>query len=66
MGGELVGRVGPVGGPGGGEASRVGRRVGLYGPVAVNVHTARKGVTVCNGGVKNALLSRLNRVGREK
>ena len=43
------------GGQGGGEAGRVGRRVGWYGPVAENVYTTRKGV--CNGGVKNALLS---------
>ena len=43
---------------GGGVAGvgRVGRRVGWYGPVAVNVYTARKGV--CNGGVKNTLLAR--------
>ena len=39
-------------------------RVGWYGPAAVNVYTARKGV--CNGGVKNALRARYNRVGREK
>ena len=31
----------------------LGRRVGRYGQVTVNVYTARKGV--CNGGVKNAL-----------
>ena len=65
-GGWVAGRVGPGGGgtaglvgPGGGGVAgvgRVGRRVGWYGPVAVNVYTARKGV--CNGGVKNTLLAR--------
>ena len=58
-GGAVAGRVGPVGrvGPGGGGvAGRVGWRVGWYGPVAENVHTARK--FLCNGGVKNALLLR--------
>ena len=54
--GLLGGQGGPGGvcggGPGGGEAGLVGRRVGWYGPVAVNVNTARKGV--CNGGIKNA------------
>ena len=39
---------------GGGAAGRVSRRVGWYGPVAVNVYTARKGV--CNDRVKDALL----------
>ena len=46
------GRVGVVWGAGWG-LGRVGRRVRWYGPVAVNVFTARKGA--CNGGVKNAL-----------
>ena len=58
-GSGVAGRVGPgrvwVGWSGGGEAGRVGRRVGWNRPVAVNVHSARKGV--CNCGVKNALLS---------
>ena len=41
------------GGQGGGVTGRVGRRVGWYGPVAENVHRARKGAY--NGGVKNVL-----------
>ena len=47
--GGVAGRMGRVGLVGGGVAGRVG----WYGPAAVNVYTARKGV--CNGGVKNAL-----------
>ena len=65
-----LGAWGPGGGPGWagwgrvgyGVAGRVGRWVGWYGPVAVKVYTARKGV--CNGGVANALQSGWNRVGR--
>ena len=64
-GGGLVGPGGRLGvagraGPGGCRAGRVG----WYGPAAVHVYTARKGV--CNGGVKNALRAWYNRVGREK
>ena len=67
-GGELVGPggqlgvAGRVGGWGGGPGGMAGR-VGWYGPAAVNVYTARKGVS--NGGVKNALRARYNRVGSE-
>ena len=44
VGGGVAGWVG---------AGRVGRWVGWYGPVAVIVNKARKGV--CNGRVKNTL-----------
>ena len=62
------GRVG--GGQGGagwgdGVAGRMGwlGRVGWYGPAAVNVYTARKGV--CNCGVKSVLQALYNRVVRK-
>ena len=48
---------------GGAGQGGVAGQVGWYGPAAVNVHTARKGV--CNGRVKNALQALYNRVGRE-
>ena len=61
--GLVVGARGAGGGPGSGEAGRVGRRLGWYGPIAENFYTARKGV--CDGGVKNTLLLGQNRVDRE-
>ena len=63
-GGERRAEGGRVGLGGWWQSRRVGRRVGWYGQVVENVHTARQGV--CNGRVKKALQSGQNRIGREK
>ena len=57
MGNGRAGGAGwSVGGrKGGDEAGRVGRQVGWYELVAVNVYTAQEGV--CNSRVKNTLQS---------